>query len=401
MGSNFCGCSNDPSQRNETNVFSQNQPINNIKSRNFQGKDDLFTNNYSCLSNIQKITLKNQTNKIIKAYRKYKSRTNPTSSQYTNEIMMDIPQVSPHNKIEYMGARDSHGYKTGFGIQKMPDGSIFRGIFYNDKVNGWGIYTHKDGDVYQGEYEKDRTSGYGEYTHNQGAIYYGYWIDDKQFGIGYEIWNDSSKYSGEYNNGKKDGIGTYLWADQTMYRGEWKNNNIQGYGIYNYADGRQYSGEWKNNQMYGYGEFVWSEGKKYFGFYKNDKKDGFGIYYWPNNTFFIGFWRDGKQNGVGKYIKGEVVKYGLWDEGKRDKWFVNEDEFANCLDPRDERYASIFQWSRSQLRKYLDVSGTNDNDDTHNDAFNDNKSYRSYRSTKSIKSNRSRISRNDDDDDED
>jgi hypothetical protein len=55
MGNNFCGCSNDPSQGNETNAFSHNQPIKNIKSRNFQGKDDLSTNNYSSLSNIQKI----------------------------------------------------------------------------------------------------------------------------------------------------------------------------------------------------------------------------------------------------------------------------------------------------------------------------------------------------------
>lgn len=104
---------------------------------------------------------------------------------------------------EYIGVRDSRGYKQGFGIQKMKDGSVFRGIFTNDKVNGWGIYEHKDGDIYKGEYENDRTSGYGEYSHGNGAVYYGYWIDDMQFGIGYELWSDSSKYSGEYNNGKK------------------------------------------------------------------------------------------------------------------------------------------------------------------------------------------------------
>ena len=396
MGSNICGCNNNQNDGNETNVFSPNQPINNIKSRNIKNKDDLSTNNCSTLSNIQKITLKNQTNKIINAYKKYKLRTNLTSSQYTNDIMTDISPSSPHNKNDYIGMRDSRGNKSGFGIQKIPDGSKFRGIFSNDKANGWGIYEHKDGDSYRGQYENDRISGYGEYTHTNGAVYYGYWIDFQQFGIGYEIWNDSSKYSGEYNNGKKDGIGTYIWSDQTMYSGEWKNNNIQGYGIYNYADGRQYSGEWKNNLMHGYGEIVYPEGKKYAGFFKNDKKDGFGIYFWPNNKFFVGFWRDGKQNGVGKYIKGEVIKYGLWEEGKRENWFVNEDEFANCLDPRDERYASIFQWGRSQLKKFLEVSSYNDDNECDN--INDlNKSIRSYRSTKSI---RSRQTIRDDDKDE-
>ena len=112
--------------------------------------------------------------------------------------------------------------------------------------------------------------------------------------------------------------------------------------------------------MHGYGEFIWSEGKKYIGFYKNDKKDGFGIYYWPNNRFFVGFWKEGKQNGVGKYIKGDAIKYGIWKEGKREKWFDNEDEFANCLDPREEKFVYIFQWNKIQLKKFMELDGNED-----------------------------------------
>ena len=106
--------------------------------------------------------------------------------------------------------------------------------------------------------------------------------------------------------------------------------------------------------MHGYGEFSWSEGKKYCGFYKNDKKDGFGLYFWPNEKFFIGFWKEGKQNGIGKYIKGNNIKYGIWKDGKKEKW-LNEDEFANCLDPRDEKYFYMFQWSVSELRNYMEI----------------------------------------------
>ena len=91
------------------------------------------------------------------------------------------------------------------------------------------------------------------------------------------------------------------------------------------------------------------------GFYKNDKKDGFGIYYWPNNRFFIGFWKAGKQNGVGKYIKGDAVKFGIWKDGKREKWFDNEDEFCNYSNPRDEKYSSFFQWNKNQISKYLEL----------------------------------------------
>ena len=332
MGVSLCGCNNDTAQGNEPNVFN----INNNNLLQIQLAQNQPLNNSNPI--IQKGTLS--------------KNNNQTNSQYTNEnITTDIGQPG----IEFIGSHDSRGHKQGFGIQKMKDGSRFRGIFTNDKVNGWGIYEHKDGDIYRGEYENDRTSGYGEYSHGNGAIYYGYWIDDLQFGIGYEIWNDSSKYTGEYNDGKKDGIGTYIWQDQTMYRGEWKANNIQGFGIYNYVDGRQYSGEWKDNQMHGYGEFIWVEGKKYIGFYKNDKKEGFGIYYWPNNRFFVGFWKGGKQNGVGKYIKGDSIKFGIWKDGKREKWFDNEEEFSNYLEPKDEKYLSIFQLNKNQLSKYIEI----------------------------------------------
>ena len=104
---------------------------------------------------------------------------NQTLSHYTND---NNPTEVGTEKIEYIGVKDSRGLKQGFGIQKMQNGSRFRGIFTNDRVTGWGIYEHRDGDVYQGEYENDRTCGYGEYSHGNGAVYYGYWNDDLQFG---------------------------------------------------------------------------------------------------------------------------------------------------------------------------------------------------------------------------
>ena len=52
---------------------------------------------------------------------------------------------------------------------------------------------------------------------------------------------------------------------------------------------------------------------------------------------------------------------------KKRKWFDNEDEFANCLDPRDEKYATIFQWSRSQLKKYMELDSNEDENDNYNE----------------------------------
>lgn len=67
----------------------------------------------------------------------------------------------------------------------------------------------------------------------------------------------------------------------------------------------------------------------YKGEYKNDKKDGYGIYRWADGRIYEGWWHKGKQYGLGKYINSEGnlmqdlvgLKYGLWENGKRAKWF--------------------------------------------------------------------------------
>ena len=72
---------------------------------------------YDSLSQIQKITLKNQINKIINAYKKYKIKSSAKNSfqyQITNEIL--TTDISPSNikkKIEYIGGRDDKGSKSG------------------------------------------------------------------------------------------------------------------------------------------------------------------------------------------------------------------------------------------------------------------------------------------------
>ena len=97
------------------------------------------------MSPIKKITLKNQVNKIITAYKKYKNK-NTTISQNTKENIttnIDGPDT------EYIGEKDDKANKKGFDIQKIRDSSRFSGMNSNDKTNGCGIYEHKDGDMYQ------------------------------------------------------------------------------------------------------------------------------------------------------------------------------------------------------------------------------------------------------------
>ena len=105
-----------------------------------------------------------------------------------------------------------------------------------------------------------------------------------------------------------------------------------------------YSGEWKNQKMNGYGEFCWIDGKKYLGFYKEDQREGFGIHYLLDESFYIGFWKEGKKNGMGKYIKGKIIKYGVWINGKKEKWFNDEEDFYENFQSKEIKYKNIFQW---------------------------------------------------------
>jgi len=81
--------------------------------------------------------------------------------------------------------------------------------------------------------------------------------------------------------------------------------------------------------MQGFGIYIYADGVRYDGEYLADKKEGYGIYYWTDGRRYEGWWHKGKQHGLGTYIDNakSSIKYGLWENGKRVKWF---DEQA-CL----------------------------------------------------------------------
>lgn len=110
--------------------------------------------------------------------------------------------------------------------------------------------------------------------------------------------------------------------------------------------------------MHGYGEFLWRDGKKYAGFYVQDKKEGFGIYFWESlNKVYIGFWKNGKQHGVGKYInpkkKDNQIKFGLWKDGHRTKWFSSEEEAMNNLSSQQQKFISLFKHNINDINTFL------------------------------------------------
>ena len=340
---------NNPNQNLNINIYNHDKNSEDNVEENLNITKSLEENN----------DLQNNTNDL----EPYNS-INP--EQYVTQHSSSTTSFT-HTK-KYIGLRDSKGFKTKFGLEQRGDGTIFKGLFNNDKLEGWGIKKNNNG-IHQGEFEEGRTCGFGIYTQkSNGTTCYGTWMDDMLFGIGYEIWhNDNNRYEGEYNNGVKDGIGTYSEKGFIMYQGEWSNNNIEGFGIYTYLDGRKYTGQWKANKMDGYGEFYMKEGKIYFGFYKNDKRDGFGIHYFPKNKFYVGFWKEGKQHGNGKVIHKKSVNYCLFNSGKKIKTFHNEEEFLKNIGYKEKQYEKYFKWDIHQLKEYLYLEGNNKDEDNPKD----------------------------------
>ena len=107
--------------------------------------------------------------------------------------------------------------------------------------------------------------------------------------------------------------------------------------------------------MNGYGEFYWKDGKKYFGYYNNDKKNGFGIFFWPNEKFYIGFWKEGKQNGIAKFIKGNIVKFGIWKDGKKDRCFNNENEFYMEMRNNEQKFIKFFKMTIGEIKNFFEI----------------------------------------------
>jgi len=245
----------------------------------------------------------------------------------TDNIKLTFIKLLYPNNSEYSGEfnpilKERHGR----GIQLWTDNTIYSGYWKNDKISGKGKLIHPSGDYYEGEFLDDCVNGFGTYISKKGGQYVGMWKNNLQDGKGKLTWSDKTEYNGEWKKGKKWGKGKFIMSDGSYFEGDFYQNCMHGKGKFQWNDNKIYIGEWKNNKMDGEGEFFWPDGKVYKGHYFQDEKNGFGELTFPNGRIYKGYWKNGLQHGEGEIYspKEKIWKKGLWNEGKRVRWSVNE-----------------------------------------------------------------------------
>ena len=159
-------------------------------------------------------------------------------------------------------------YRTGSGMYKWNDGSIYIGGWSGWQREGVGITIMPEGYVfsysgnavfYVGEYYYSR-SGLGVYYDRYGnVVYAGDFKDDypteKYPMSGFDNYKFECKEysSGNYfvgmtKEGKPDGLGFYIWSNGNLWFGEWENGERNGYGIHMSYEGKITTGEWKDGK---------------------------------------------------------------------------------------------------------------------------------------------------------
>lgn len=161
--------------------------------------------------------------------------------------------------------------RSGYGTFAYPDGSIYRGNFFNYKPMGWGEYNYYNGDQYIGEFKRGLRDGKGTLNLSNGKQLKGDWLADEfigdnkyasnqvgcvqgdcNAGEGVYIFPDrQGRYVGTFLNGKPHGEGTVFYEDGSRYKGQLAGGAINGYGVLYRMNGQQTEGYWNRGTFTG------------------------------------------------------------------------------------------------------------------------------------------------------
>ena len=164
--------------------------------------------------------------------------TVPSDRAKIEELYENLrPYFKTVSKVGYEGSRDSNGKRSGKGIYRWDDGTVYDGEWLDDDRHGLGVERIADGNIYEGEYRADKASGHGIYRYADGEIYERGWLNDLRSGYGIYHHADGHIYEGGMLNGLSSGYGIMRYANGRVYEGQWLNDKSSGHGVMRGADG--------------------------------------------------------------------------------------------------------------------------------------------------------------------
>ena len=164
-------------------------------------------------------------------------------------------KVAYVNGDSFTGAFDAEKNKQGPGVYVwMKPGeeegttvekARYDGNFKDNMKQGFGTMTFPNGDVYSGEWFENKIQGEGSYTYKKtDDVYSGTWVDGKKQGKGrYEFAKDRSLLVGNWEAGQ---IITGKWElkGAAVYDGEFKLGRPFGAGQFTFESGLVQTGEY-------------------------------------------------------------------------------------------------------------------------------------------------------------
>ena len=203
----------------------------------------------------------------------------------------------------YFGADDDY-YEGPFNEKVEPHGeglrytkgAVYKGFFKDGKLDGEAIYEKPNGEKFKGNYVDGVIQGFGRIEFGKDFYYEGEFKDGKFDGEG-ELRQGEGYYKGEFKEGKYHGKGELSQADGTFAKGDFSEGNIDG-NVELRGPDTMYVGEMRHNVMHGHGRLVEADGNIYDGEFENGERHGKGVLRAPD---------------------GNIVKEGIWNQGKLKK----------------------------------------------------------------------------------
>ena len=120
------------------------------------------------------------------------------------------------------------GEVSGFGVCKMRNGDVYKGMFEGGNRDGEGVVYRTNGDVFHGTWIFGKREEFGKYMYgSKGDVYIGHFIIDNEFyrydSEASDLHNYFMRKSKKENKCGRDGFGGYKYNKSAdVYIGEWK-----------------------------------------------------------------------------------------------------------------------------------------------------------------------------------